>query len=72
MIRTAGGRTIISARGKITAVQGAAPIRFAVSEWESIEKAQTYVNSPERKAHAPEYEKAIKVVRQFIIEEFQN
>jgi uncharacterized protein (DUF1330 family) len=72
VIRTAGGRTIISARGKITPVQGAAPIRFAVSEWESIEKAQTYLNLPERRALAPDYDKAIKVVRQFIIEEFQN
>ena len=72
VIRTAGGRTIIAARGKITAVQGAAPIRFGVSEWESIEKAQTYLNLPERKALAPEYDKAIKIVRQFIIEEFRN
>jgi hypothetical protein len=67
VIRTEGGRSIISARGKITAVQGTAPARFAVSKWESIEKTQAYLNSPERKALGPENDKAIKVVRQFII-----
>jgi uncharacterized protein (DUF1330 family) len=74
VIRTAGGRTIISARGKITAVEGAAPIRFGVSEWESMEKVQAYLNLPEREALAPEYDRAInnKIVRRFIIEEFQN
>src|SRR3954471_20171896 len=61
VIRTAGGRTIISSRGKITAVVGAPPIRFAVSEWESMEKVQAYLNLPERQALAPEYDKAIKI-----------
>jgi len=72
VIRAAGGRTIISNRGVITAVVGTAPGRFGVSEWESVEKAQTYVNSPERKALAPERDQAIKILRQFIIEEFLN
>jgi uncharacterized protein (DUF1330 family) len=72
VLRAAGGRTIISNRGKITAVVGDAPARFGVSEWESIEKAQAYVGSPQRKALDPEREKALKTVRQFIIEEFQN
>jgi uncharacterized protein (DUF1330 family) len=72
VIRAAGGRTIISNRGKITPVVGDAPVRFGVSEWESIEKAQAYVNSPERRALEPERDKAIKFVRQFIIEEFLN
>ena len=72
VIRAAGGRTIISNRGKITPVVGDAPARFGVSEWESIEKAQAYINSPERKALEPEREKSTKTVRQFIIEEFLN
>ena len=67
-LRAAGGRTIISNRGKITAVMGTAPARFGVSEWETIEKAQAYVSSPERKALDPERDKAVKIVRQFIIE----
>ena len=72
VIRAAGGRTIISNRGQITPVVGDAPARFGVSEWESIEKAQAYINSPERKALEPEREKSTKTVRQFIIEEFLN
>ena len=72
VIRAAGGRTIISNRGKVTAVVGDAPARFGVSEWESVEKAQAYVKSPERMALQAERDQAIKTVRQFIIEEFQN
>jgi uncharacterized protein (DUF1330 family) len=72
VIRAAGGRTLISNRGKVTAVVGDAPVRFGVSEWESIEKAQAYVKSPERMALEAERAKTIKTVRQFIIEEFQN
>jgi uncharacterized protein (DUF1330 family) len=72
VIRAAGGRTLISNRGKITPVVGDAPVRFGVSEWESLEKAQAYVNSPERRALEPEREKSVRTVRQFIIEEFLN
>ena len=68
VIQAAGGRTIISTRGKITALEGTAPVRFSVTEWENIEKTQAYMNSPERKALTPEREKAVKTVRQFIIE----
>jgi uncharacterized protein (DUF1330 family) len=68
VLQAAGGRTIISNRGKITAVMGTAPARFGVSEWETIEKAQAYISSPERKALDPERDKAVKIVRQFIIE----
>jgi hypothetical protein len=37
-----------------------------------MDKAQTYSNLPERKTLAPEYDKAIRIVRRLIIEEFQN
>jgi uncharacterized protein (DUF1330 family) len=69
VIQAAGGRTLISTRGKITAVVGPAPVRFGVSEWENIDKAQAYMNSPERKALEPAREKGVKTVRQFIVEQ---
>jgi uncharacterized protein (DUF1330 family) len=47
---------------------GEPPKRFGVSEWESVEKAQAWYNSAERKALTPQREKAFKVTRQFIVE----
>jgi len=72
IIRAAGGRTLVTARGTVSAVQGAAPARFSVSEWENIDKAKAYINSPDRKALESKREKAIKIVRQFIVEDPLN
>ena len=67
--KAAGGRPgIVPAGGKIVALVGEPPKRFGVSEWESVDKAQTYYNSPERKALTPLRNKAQKVIRQFIVE----
>ena len=67
--RAAGGRPgIVPAGGKVVGLIGEPPKRFGVSEWESLEKAQAYYNSPERKALDPQRAKAQKVVRQFIVE----
>jgi len=67
--RAAGGRPgIVPAGGKIVGLIGEPPKRFGVSEWESLEKAQAYYNSPERKALDPQRAKGQKVVRQFIVE----
>jgi uncharacterized protein (DUF1330 family) len=67
--RAAGGRPgVVPAGGKIVALVGTPPKRFGVSEWESLEKAQAYYSSAERKALDPRREKSQKVVRQFIVE----
>lgn len=50
-------------------MEGAAPARFGVSEWENIDKAQAYMDSSERKALEPERAKGVKTVRQFIVEQ---
>jgi heme-degrading monooxygenase HmoA len=47
---------------------GTGPKRFGVSEWESLEKAQAWYTSAERKALDPLRSKAFKIVRQFIVE----
>jgi uncharacterized protein (DUF1330 family) len=67
-VRAAGGTPGIVASGKIIALVGEPPKRFGVSEWESVEKAQTWYKSAERTALAPAREKAFKVTRQFIVE----
>ncbi len=67
--RAAGGRPgIVPAGGKIVALLGEPPKRLGVSEWESLEKAQAYYNSAERKALTPQRGKALKVIRQFLVE----
>jgi len=67
--RAAGGRPgVVPAGGKVVGLIGEPPKRFGVSEWESLEKAQAYYNSPERKALDAQRNKAQKVTRQFIVE----
>ena len=53
---------------KITAVLGDPPKRVGVTEFENIDKAQAWLKSPGREAIAPQRNKAIKIVRQFIVE----
>jgi uncharacterized protein (DUF1330 family) len=68
-IRAAGGRPgVVPANGKIVALVGTPPKRFGVSEYESLEKAQAWYNSPERKALTPQRAKAQNIIRQFIVE----
>jgi len=66
--KAAGGVPGVVASGKIVALIGDPPKRFGVSEWESLEKAQAYYDSPERKALTPLRDKAFKTTRQFIVE----
>ena len=67
--KAAGGRSgVVPANGKIVGLIGEPPKRFSVSEWESLEKAQAYYNSPERQALNELRAKAQKVHRQFIVE----
>jgi uncharacterized protein (DUF1330 family) len=65
-VKAAGGDLIVSE--KITSVIGAAPGRVGVSEWPSVEKVKAWLDSPERKAMAPQRDKAIKFSRQYIVE----
>ena len=64
--KTAGGNLVVGE--KIVAVLGDPPKRVGVTEFESLDKAQAWVNSPERKALAPQREKAVKFIRQYIVE----
>jgi uncharacterized protein (DUF1330 family) len=66
--KAAGGVPGVVASGKIVALIGDAPKRFGVSEWASLEKAQAYYNSAERKELTPLRDKAFKTTRQFIVE----
>jgi uncharacterized protein (DUF1330 family) len=70
-MQAAGGHWIGGGGGpteKITAVVGDPPKRFGVVEFENLDKAQAWLKSPGREGIAPQRNKAIKIVRQFIFE----
>jgi uncharacterized protein (DUF1330 family) len=67
-LRAAGGLPINSAGGRIVAYVGEAPKRVAISEWDSVEQAQAFLNSPSWKNLAPQRDKAQKIVRGYIVE----
>ena len=64
--KAAGGRSF-GTRGKIVANVGDAPKRVGISEWDSLEKVQAYLNSAERKK-VVEGSKVVKITRQYIVE----
>src|SRR5262249_47433733 len=65
-IKAAGGNLVVGE--KVVAVLGDPPKRVGVTEFESLDKAEAWINSPERKAMAPQREKAVKFIRQYIVE----
>ena len=65
--KAAGGRSFRTT-GKVTAVVGTPPKRVGISEWDNLEQAQAWITSEGRKGLNTEREKAIKIVRQYIVE----
>ena len=63
-----GGASSIFQSTKTIAVIGTAPQRVAVTEFPSVEKAQAWLDSAERKAMASQRDKAIKFNQLFIAE----
>jgi uncharacterized protein (DUF1330 family) len=65
----AGGRSLHTAGGKLIALEGAAaPKIVAITEWDSVEKAEAFYRSKAWVALAPQRDKAIKTVRRYIVE----
>jgi uncharacterized protein (DUF1330 family) len=67
-IDAAGGRRLNAPGGKAVAFVGEPPKRVAVSEWESLEKVQAFVNSDAFKKLAPQRDKAAKSIRSYAVE----
>ena len=61
------GGTLVTS-DKIVAIIGTAPQRIGVTEFPSMEKAQAWIDSAERKALAPQRDKAIKFSQLFLVE----
>jgi len=67
--KAAGGRSFHTGGGKVVAIEGAAPPKsVAISEWNSLEQAQAFYNSPAWNALTPYRNKAIKTIRRYVVE----
>ena len=70
-MQTAGGQWAGGGTGpseKITAVVGDPPKRLGVVVFDNADKAQGWLKSSGREAIAPQRNKAIKIIRQYIVE----
>ena len=66
--QAAGGRNLKTGGGKIVAMEGTAPTRVAITEWESLEQAQAFYKSKAWNDLAPQRDKALKTIRRYIVE----
>ena len=67
--KAAGGHPFNTGGGKMVAMEGAAaPMRVAITEWDSLEQAQAWFNSAARKDLMPQRDKAEKVIRSYAVE----
>jgi uncharacterized protein (DUF1330 family) len=65
-----GGHNLRTGGGKITAMEGSAPPqRIAITQWESLDKAQAFFKSKVWTDLGPERDKALKTIRRFAVEE---
>ena len=65
----AGGRALNTTRGKVVGMEGTPPQRVAITEWESLAKAQAFWTSKAWTDIVPERNKAQKTIRQYAVEE---
>jgi uncharacterized protein (DUF1330 family) len=67
-LQAAGARPISRPGGRTVALEGAAPKRIGIQEWDSLEKAQAFYNSAAWKDLAPQRDKAVKTIRRYVVE----
>jgi len=65
----AGGRNLNTGGGKVVALEGAAPERVAITEWESLEKAEAFFKSKTWADMTPDRNKAVKTIRRYAVEQ---
>src|ERR1700704_4952622 len=66
---SAGGRNFRTGGGKVVGMEGAPPPqRVAITEWDSLEKAEAFFKSKAWTDLAPDREKALKTIRRYGVE----
>jgi uncharacterized protein (DUF1330 family) len=66
--QAAGGRNLRTGGGKIVALEGTAPKRVAITEWDSLEQAEAFYKSKAWNDLAPQRDKAVKTIRRYAVE----
>jgi len=67
---TAGGHNFKTGGGKVTAMEGSPPPqRVAITEWESLDKAQAFFKSKAWNDLGADRDKALKTIRRYAVEE---
>jgi uncharacterized protein (DUF1330 family) len=64
----AGGHNFKTGGGKVAAMEGSAPQRVAITEWDSLEKAEAFFKSKAWTDIAPDRDKALKTIRRYAVE----
>ena len=66
----AGGRNYKTGGGKVTAMEGTSPPqRVAITEWDSLTKAEAFFRSKAWTDLGPDRDKALKTMRRYAVEE---
>ena len=66
--KAAGARPLRTAGGKIVAMEGTAPKRVAITEFESLEQAEAFYKSKAWNDLATERNKAVKTIKRYAVE----
>jgi uncharacterized protein (DUF1330 family) len=66
--KAAGARPLRTAGGKIVAMEGTAPKRVAITEFESLEQAEAFYKSKAWNDLATERNKAVKTIQRYAVE----
>jgi uncharacterized protein (DUF1330 family) len=65
----AGGRNFRTGGGKVIGLEGPPPPqRVAITEWDSLEKAEAFFKSKEWNNLGPDRDKALKTIRRYAVE----
>ena len=67
-LKAAGGRAFHTAKGRTVGLEGIPPTRVVISEWDSLELAQAFRNSASFRSLLPLRDRAIRIVRSYIVE----
>ena len=68
--QAAGGHNFRTGGGKVTGMEGPPPPqRVAITEWDSLEKAQAFFKSKAWTDLGPDRDKALKTIRRYAVEE---
>jgi uncharacterized protein (DUF1330 family) len=67
-LKAANARSFNTAGGRIVAMEGAAPKRVAINEWDNLEQAEAFYKSKAWNDLAPQRDKAVKTIKRYAVE----